>query len=497
MRVLILSAKTGGGHMRAAQALEEVIKDKDSQNEVITIDGLEYVNHYFNKAVVEGYKFSATKLPKMYGILYRASNQDSGTYKLVQRTNSHFAKKFVPLLADFRPDVIVSTHPFMSIMVSRLREKNITNIPLISIITDFAPHAAYINPCVSEYIVSSEQMVDALEELGVERSHVHPVGIPIPPIFFEHDEERDVHLKEMGFDPEKKTVLVMAGSFGVTDILKIYENLNDIDLDFQIIVITGRNQKLFNAFNTIINNTPEMRVGDIQVNFEVHDEPLRRDSKLRLTKATKLIYFTDEVHKYMHIADLIITKPGGLTVTESLASCLPMVLFRGIPGQETDNTEYLTANNLAVSIQKETTEDKLRNMLHEKKKSNVGETIYNLLKYPEKLRSMKESCSRLNNKDSAYNVYDIMKRAADEMTEPKYLMTPDDIELMTDEAEAERLIRDFEEVIRKYSGEDEEFALPDDNDGEYEFEDKGYRFIDMMYQNFKKIRAEHKKTGGG
>ncbi len=495
MRVLILSAKTGGGHMRAAQALEEVIKNQDPGNEVLTIDGLEYVNHYFNKAVVEGYKFSAMKLPKMYGILYHASNNDSGTYKLVQRTNSHFAKKFIPLLTEFRPDVIVSTHPFMSIMCSRLREKGVTNIPLISIITDFAPHAAYINPCVSEYIVSSAQMVDALEELGVDRNIVHPVGIPIPPIFFESDSEKDAHLAEMGFDPSKKTVLVMAGSFGVTDILKIYESLNDVKLDFQIIVITGRNQKLFNAFNTIINGTPSMRVGDIQVNFEVHDEVLRRDAKIRLTKPTKLIYFTDEVHKYMHIADLIITKPGGLTVTESLASCLPMVLFRGIPGQETDNTEYLTANNLAVSIQKESTEDKLRNMIMEKKRSNVEETIYNLLKYPEKLRSMRESCSRLNNKDSAYNVYEIMKKSVESMTEKKHFPTPEDLEsMMTDDAEAERLIREFEEVIKKYSGEDDTFTMPDDSDGEYDFEDKGYKFLDMMYQNFKKIRAEHKKS---
>lgn len=491
MRVLILTAKTGGGHMRAAQALEAVIKERDPENEVLTVDGLDYVNPYFNKAVVKGYKFSAMKLPKMYGMLYRASNNDSSTYKLVQRTNSHFAKKFIPLLSEFKPDIMVSTHPFMSIMCSRLREKVITNIPLVSIITDFAPHASYINPCVSEYIVSSDQMVDELEKMGVDRNIIHPVGIPIPPIFFEKDDQRDEHIKALGFDPSLHTVLVMAGSFGVTDILKIYENLNEIDdVDFNIIVITGRNQKLFNAFNTIINNNPEMRVGDIQVNFEVHDDTLRRDTKLRLTKKTKLIYFTDEVHKFMHIADLIITKPGGLTVTESLASCLPMVLFKGIPGQETDNTEYLTSNNLALTIQKTSAEDKLHNILHEKKRSNVADTISKLLKYPERLRSMKESCSRLNNLDSANNVYDIMKRCVDEMTAPVILPTNDDAALLSDEAEAERLIREFEDVITKYSGSDPafEFELPDDSDGEYDFEDKGLRFIDLMYQNFRKLK---------
>ena len=239
--------------MSAAHALESVIKERDSESVVEIVDGLEYANHHFSKMIVDGYKFSAMKIPKVYGVLYRASNTDNSIYKLMQKSNSHYAKKFIPLLAEFRPDVMVSTHPFMSIMGSRLREKGITNIPLISIITDFAPHTAYINSGVSEYIVSSVQMVDELENIGVDRNIVHPVGIPIQPVFFEKDEQKAEHLEEMGFDPNLKTVLIMAGSFGVTDILKIYENINEIDLDFQIIVITGRNEKLFDAFNSILS----------------------------------------------------------------------------------------------------------------------------------------------------------------------------------------------------------------------------------------------------
>ena len=451
MKVLILSAKTGGGHMRAAQALEDIIKQHDENNEVMTVDGLEYVSHHLNKAVCEGYKFSAMKLPAMYGMIYRVSNNDSSTRTLVQ----NFSKKIIPLIAEFRPDVIVSTHPFMSIMCSRLREKLVTNVPLISIVTDFTTHASYINKGTSEYIVSSEQMVDDIAALGVDREIIHPVGIPIPPVFFEKDEQKPEHLREMGFDPDIPTILIMAGSFGVTDILKIYESLNDLDIDFQIIVITGRNRKLFNAFNTIINNNPDMRVGDIQVNFETHDE-LRRELKISLTKRTKLIYFTDEVHKYMHVCDLIITKPGGLTVTESLASCLPMVLFRGIPGQEEDNTEYLTANNLAVSIGKESAEDKLHNILHEKKRIPAAETIYKLLKYPDRLRSMKESCARLNNPDSAENVYNIIENAVNSMTAPVILPTE-----YEEEVTAEELALEISEFFKKY-GIDEDYEIPEE-----------------------------------
>lgn len=385
--------------MRAAEALQEVITQSDSSAEVKIVDGLAYVSRSFNKFIVDAYKYSATKTPVVYGMFYRLSNKENPSYKIVQKINGKFAKRFLTLLNDFRPDAVVTTHPFPSIMLSRLREKGLTNIPLVSIITDFAPHKAYLNPCISRYIVSSEQMVDELVKLGVDRSIVRPVGIPIDPVFYEQDGNKKENMLQIGFDPKLKTVLIMAGSFGVTDILKIYENINEIEFDFQIIVITGKNKKLFDEFNSILSVNENMRVGDAQPNFDEDKELTRKQTKMNVTKPTKLIYFTNEVYKYMHISDLIITKPGGLTVSESLASCLPMAIFKAIPGQETDNSEYLCNNNLAIEI----------------KKSNAADTVYQLLKYPERLLSMRESCSRLNNRNSALNVYEVIKEVADEM----------------------------------------------------------------------------------
>ncbi len=457
--------------MRAAQALEAVIRERDSESVVKTVDGLEYANHYFNRMVVDGYKISATKFPKMYGMIYHASNTDTSVYKLMQKANSHFAKKFIPLLAEFKPDIIVSTHSFMSIMISRLIEKGITNIPLISIVTDFAPHASYINPCVSEYVVSSIQMVDEFEKLGVDRNKIHPVGIPIAPVFFEKDEKKEEHLAALGFDPALQTVLVMAGSFGVTDILKIYENINEIELDFQIIVITGKNQKLFDAFNSILSCNQAYRAGDAQPNFDDEKEPSRKETKFNVTKKTKLIYFTDEVEKYMHISDLIITKPGGLTVTESLASCLPMALFKGIPGQETDNTEYLCNNNLAISI----------------KKNTAADVVYQLLKYPDRLNSMKESCSRLNNKDSAYKVYEIIEDSVNSMTEPVKLPSADDTFEDTNDGDEEEIYTEFSEVFGEY---DDKLDELEESEWSGYFEEKMHHLKDKMKKEFKKINTK-------
>lgn len=471
MNVLILSAKTGGGHLRCAQALEKVITDLDPFGSVRIVDGLEYVNRYFNKFVVNGYKFSAMKLSKVYGMFYRMSNKDSNTFKMVQKSNAFFAKKLIPLIAEFKPDVIVTTHPFMGIMCSRLIEKGFMNVPVISIATDFALHASYINDNIAAYVVSSPQMVDSMEALGIDRSIVYPLGIPIDPVFFEQDEHKPEHLAELGFDPDKKTVLIMAGSFGVTDILKIYESINEIELDFQIIVITGKNMKLFDAFNSILSFNENMRVGRKEINFYMDKEPTRKEEKFNVTKKTKLIYFTDEVHKYMQISDLIITKPGGLTVTESLACCLPMALFRGIPGQETDNTEYLCDNNLAISI----------------KKANAGEVVFRLLKYPERLLSMRESCNRLNNKDSAYNVYDLIKTTAEKAKGSVFIKSPEEYLPDPDTVDDEQFYTDLSDTLKKYELENVGIDFSDSNENEYEFDVMLEEWINKMKTNFKRI----------
>ncbi len=471
MKVLILSAKTGGGHMRCAQALQKVLSESDPDGEVRIVDGLEYVNRYFNRFVVDGYKFSATKLSKLYGIFYHMANNTNSLNKLILQSNNIFAKKLIPLFAEFRPDIVVTTHAFMSVMCSKLIEKGYINVPVISIITDFAPHNIYVNPGVTNYVVSSVQMVDELEKTGVDRNIVHPLGIPIDPVFFEKDENKKAHLREMGFDPNVPTVLVMAGSFGVTDILKLYENINEIELDFQIIVITGKNTKLFDKFNSILSCNENMRVGRREINFNYEKEPTRKEEKMNITKKTMLIYFTNEVHKYMQLSDLIITKPGGLTVTESLASCLPMVLFRGIPGQETDNTEYLCNNNLAISVRKNT----------------VADTLFQLLKYPDRLLSMRESCERLNNKDSAYKVYDLIKATA---AEYKDTLTYAGLEKYTDETnpnEDEEFYTELSEALKKYKEAGGNIDLSDNDEDEYEFDSKLEELKAKVKESFKKL----------
>ena len=170
-------------------------------------------------------------------------------------------------------------------------------------------------------------------------------------------------------NPDIPIVLMMAGSFGVTGVLDFYTQLAQSTRDLQIIVITGRNIRLFDHLD-------------------------KKIQELNTSKNTKLLYFVDNVEDYMHIADLIVTKPGGLTVTESIACHLPMAIYSAFPGQEEDNVTFLLEQNAAVLVDKK----------------NGAQEILDLLHSPEKLAAMKESCKRLALPNAAEDIFNLAKQ---------------------------------------------------------------------------------------
>lgn len=418
MRVLILSATTGGGHMRAANALKEYIKKQDNHAVVKISDTIEYVSPFLNKAVTGGYVYMVRNTPKMYGSIYKNADKSSTPInKTVELTTTSLRNKLLPLVYDFHPDIIITTHPFAAEIVTALKKNNIINLPIIDIVTDFAIHQAYISDGVDAYIVSSREMVDQVVERGVSRVHVYPYGIPIMQSFYEDIDREQAFLSE-GLDPSLPTILIMAGSFGVTDVLKIYHKIVKSPENFQIIVITGKNEKLYETFDnylrkiTINNTIVELRASVKAENAAkaaaakaaknlknpakapVKPKNQRTVSKnLRPSKPTELLYYTDNVDKYMRMADLIVTKPGGLTVSEAIAVGLPMAIFKAIPGQEEQNAEFLVSKNMAVLLEK---------------KDSCTAVITDLIRNPEKLQNMKKSINSFSKGNSAANIYLLM-----------------------------------------------------------------------------------------
>ena len=365
VKILILTAATGGGHLRAAHAIESYIEKESPQSEVVVVDALKSISSVLDKTVCDGYHFLATKTPKVFGQLYRKTNEDSLLSNLVTQFSGAFSQKLIPLMLEERPDVVISTHPFATEMVSHLKSAGVVSAPLICLMTDYGPHRAWIADRVDAYVVANRGMIPEMELMGVPKEKIYPFGIPVGHVFFTKG-DRPSLLARFGLDPDTPTILIMAGSFGVANILKIYKRIVKLDTKFQIVVITGRNRKLYSAFEEVIGDSP---------------------------KKTTLVFFTDEVENYMHASDLLITKPGGLTVSEALACNIPLAVFDAIPGQEEDNANFLLTHQMAVRLEK--VED-------------CGETIRSLLEDSQRLEKMRTSCEEFDHSQSAKNIFTLI-----------------------------------------------------------------------------------------
>ena len=183
MKILILSAATGGGHLRASHAIEDYILRNSAGNNVTVVDALKSINTVLDKTVCDGYHFLATKTPKVFGQLYKKTNEESVLSSLVTRFSNVFSLKLMPVLEEQKADVIISTHPFATEMISYLKGKGLVKAPLICLMTDYGPHRAWIAPNVDAYIVSTEDMIPEMKEMGVDENKIYPFGIPVGDVF--------------------------------------------------------------------------------------------------------------------------------------------------------------------------------------------------------------------------------------------------------------------------------------------------------------------------
>lgn len=374
MKILIFSASTGGGHKRAAAALEDTIHRMDPTVQVTVVDGLRAIGKMYDTTAVKGYYFLVKNAPKIYGEMYDVTDRKNLAYKVVMKLNAAQAEKLLEEIERHDPDVIIMCHAFVTAMVSRLKGKGyLQNVKAISLITDFDAHRTYIAPNIDAYVLAEPEMAPKLiDEFGVDESIIYPLGIPTFEKFSLPGAKEEICRRE-GLSPDKTTVLLMAGSFGVTGVLKIYESLAESNPDLQFIVITGKNGKLLEKLD------------------EAVDELGARDR-------TKLLFYVNNVEDYMHISDLIVTKPGGLTIAESLACHLPMAIYNAYPGQEEYNVRFLLRENAAISVYKK----------------NAAEEINQLLRDPERLAAMRENCLRLARPNAAEDMVKLAKQLGGE-----------------------------------------------------------------------------------
>ncbi len=371
-KVLILYAAYGGGHYSAAKSIKKYLDD-NYEVETEIIDCIEYINKVLNKVTTGAYKEMAKKAPNLWGKVY--SNSQKGILGHVSsRTNKMMAIKLKNLIKEKNPDLIVSTHPFSSQMVSYLRRKQKIFCKLVTVLTDFAPHEQWLigHEYTDAFFVSNDKMKEQIIEYGVAPQKVHVTGIPLSERFFEHFDKDKIY-NEFNLDKTKPVVLFFGGGefgLGKDRTLEVLESIINNLSSYQIIAISGKNKKMNTSFHELVD-------------------------KLDVNDRVRILEYTNQVPELMSISSLVVTKPGGLTTSESLASGLPILIINPIPGQEEENANFLESHNVAVWL---------------KNDENPNKVIHELFKYPNKLEEMKDNAKKLAKKHATEDICtDIMK----------------------------------------------------------------------------------------
>ncbi len=361
MKIFIAYTSAGSGHFKAAHAVYNYLKQKNSNLELRLVDVLDNSCLLFKSIYSSGYAFLVTYLPWAWALgFYITSIKPlrpviKQIAFLINRLNT---LKFARFLIREDPDFIISTHFLPSDIAAYLKRRQRINSKIVTVITDFGVHPFWLSDGTDIYIVASNFTKQQLMREGIKENKIKVLGIPIGQEFLE-GLERHTLLRKFNLE-DKFTVLVVTGSFGIGPIEKIVDLLYK---DVRVLAVCARNKALFNRLKR--KNYPNVLV----------------------------FGFIDNIEELMAISDIIIAKPGGLTISEILAMELPPIFISAIPGQEIANIEILERYEVGLGI---------------KDVAGIKETVLTYKDRPDKLNQLKENMRRFKKPDVLRQIYNVV-----------------------------------------------------------------------------------------
>jgi len=324
MRILIATVTAGAGHLAAAAAMEEAWRAARPGDAMEKIDLLTLFSPLHKKIYSDGYVQLIERAPELWGMVFAKSDNPKllGNFKRIQRKFPSGSKqRFAKVVKQFKPDVVLCTHYLPLETLTVLREQKNGIRPFVaSIVTDFEAHALWMESCVDVYFVAAEETKARLVARGANAKNIVATGIPIAAKFSAKPDPKAVR-KAYGLRDDLPVLLVLSGGFGMGPVAEILTELDKVPAQFQSLVVTGRNDEL------------------------------RRELAVQNRKhPTHVLGFSKNMHELMGVADLIITKPGGLTSSEALAMGKPLFILNPIPGQEAANSDFLLERGAAAKV---------------------------------------------------------------------------------------------------------------------------------------------------
>ncbi|MCX7614610.1 MAG: glycosyltransferase [Clostridiales bacterium] len=368
MKILILSVTAGGGHYATARAMEDALKNKGADVKVVDI--YKYINHFLFSIIDKGCAFSTSRAPDIYGAIYgylENKNRPQFDFDVLQLVNALCAFRFESFIENFDPDAIICTHVFAAQIINELKKRNKISTPVVGIITDYTIHPYWGSVSHIDYIVlASELLVYRAISRGISKDRIQTFGIPIHQKFNKKMEKTEAR-RLLDLPENGRMILIMSGSLGQGDMLDISKQIHRIDSKIIQVIVCGKNKKLFTKLSSYKN---ELLVDNLHV-----------------------YGFVDNIDIMMDACDCIITKPGGLTVSETLAKRLPMIVIDPIPGHEERNTEFLLNNGVCLEVTKT---------------FPLEEAIYYMFESPKRISMMSEYMGELAHSDSTEELSDFI-----------------------------------------------------------------------------------------
>lgn len=362
-KILITYASYGSGHKTVANYIYEYFKEHGDYD-VKIVDVMDYASligkinlKLFN--MIFKFQFS---LPATIGYELSDNKIVTAPYKIYTKAclNKQLQKDFL----EYNPDLLIATHFFGGIMMGSINKKYHTKTKIITIITDYCSNCMWIqNHKYEDYIIVSNEIVKKeVLKFGVDEKKICPFGIPLSSKFKVTDDKEKIKLK-YNIKNNKPIILFFGGgSMGSSFTYNYLKTLLKLKLDINIIFVAGKNVELQNKVNDLVmkENTPNITV----------------------------LGFTNDVSNLLNIATLVITKPGGLSVTEALEMKTPMILIPGNGGQENYNANFVTKNKYGLRVR--TPFQLSRVMKKINNNPEIVQNMYNNLKNQEENKSIEK-----------------------------------------------------------------------------------------------------------
>lgn len=360
MKIIVTYASTGAGHLKAAEAIYGYLKERYSEIDVKLVDILDKAACFYRLGYYLGYNFLIRHAKFAWSIcfwftqfrLFRIF-----TRPVARALNYLNTKQFAGFLIAENPDFVISTHFLSSEIIAALKKSKKIKSKLITVITDFGVHPFWISKGTDYYVVASTFTANLLIKEGINAEKIKVFGIPVNSKFTKQY-QRNILCQKLNLDASQFTLLVMTGSFGIGPIEAIVELLKE---NAQILVVCANNKKLFSKLSN--KNYPQVST----------------------------FGFVDNIHELMAVTDVIVTKPGGLSICELLSMELAPIFICAIPGQETLNIKAL--QDLGVGISANSAQE-------------IKKIVLDFKSNPDKLRLIKEKIRQIKKPFAAEELCD-------------------------------------------------------------------------------------------